>query len=772
VSAYPTTTEPGVGAAETVLNRSAGLHRRLVADAIARWVVTSGGVATILSILAILTFIGVEVLPLWQAARVRLASDFRLAEALRLPAMDEQRGVLIGLTDAGSLDVFRLSDGHRLASLPIEALQGSAVVAAARARDTLMLATADGRLIAERVVFEGGRPRESSPDVSGAAGAEGASPSGDADSTGPGGPWVALKPAGEWALGEAPRLLATSVPADNGVVVVFTPATGAPRVYASIEKRNVFGGVQRRQVRAVLETAAETTAVAVNAAGTRAYVGTGGGELQLWDLREPESPRLVAEAAATRGQAITQLTYLIGDTSVVVGDAGGGVKVWFPVRDASRSSGWRLQRVHSFPSHRGPVTAVAASPRDRSFLTADVTGEIVLRHATTARDLAKAPPVNAPVTSLVYAPKANGGAAVTGALQVSAWDISNPHPEVTLQSLFGKVWYDGYEEPAYVWQSTGGTDEFEPKLSLRPLIFGTVKGTFYALLFAVPLAVLAALYTSQFAHPGMRNLVKPVVEVMAALPSVVLGFLAGLWLAPLIEGHVPAVLAMLVVLPLGIILACIGWKSLPQALRARVPSGLEVLLLGPVIVGLVWLSWALNARVEEFLFAGSFRAWLLDSAGLRFDQRNCLVVGFAMGFAVIPIIFTISEDALTNVPRRLISASLALGATAWQTAVRVVLPTASPGIFSAIMIGFGRAVGETMIVLMATGNTPVFDWNIFTGMRTLSANIAVEIPEAPYGSTLYRVLFLAALLLFFATFAVNTVAELVRQRLRRRYQEL
>jgi phosphate transport system permease protein len=139
---------------------------------------------------------------------------------------------------------------------------------------------------------------------------------------------------------------------------------------------------------------------------------------------------------------------------------------------------------------------------------------------------------------------------------------------------------------------------------------------------------------------------------------------------------------------------------------------------------------------------------------------------------VIPIIFTIAEDSFTSVPQHLTAASLALGASRWQTATRVVLPTASPGIFSAVMIGFGRAVGETMIVLMATGNTPVLDWSAFNGMRTLSANIAVEIPEAPYGGTLYRTLFLAALVLFMMTFVVNTLAELVRQRLRERYRAI
>jgi phosphate transport system permease protein len=143
-----------------------------------------------------------------------------------------------------------------------------------------------------------------------------------------------------------------------------------------------------------------------------------------------------------------------------------------------------------------------------------------------------------------------------------------------------------------------------------------------------------------------------------------------------------------------------------------------------------------------------------------------------MGFAVIPIIYTLAEDALSSVPAHLRLASLGAGATQWQTASRVVVPTAMSGLFSALMIGLGRAVGETMIVLMAAGNTPLMSWNIFDGFRTLSANIAVELPEAVRDSTHYRTLFLAGLCLFAMTFALNTLAEIVRQRVRRRSYQL
>jgi phosphate transport system permease protein len=206
--------------------------------------------------------------------------------------------------------------------------------------------------------------------------------------------------------------------------------------------------------------------------------------------------------------------------------------------------------------------------------------------------------------------------------------------------------------------------------------------------------------------------------------------------------------------------------------RGRFRTGTEALLLVPVAIAAGWLAITLGDLGETWLLGGDYRGWLRSVLGLTYDQRNSLVVGVAMGFAVIPIIFTIAEDSLANVPQHLRAGSLALGATRWQTALRVVLPTASPGIFSAIMIGFGRAVGETMIVLMATGNTPVMDWSMFSGFRALSANIAVELPEAPEGGTLFRVLFLAALLLFGFTFLVNTAAELVRLRLRRKYRYL
>ncbi|MDD3517781.1 MAG: ABC transporter permease subunit, partial [Chromatiales bacterium] len=350
-------------------------------------------------------------------------------------------------------------------------------------------------------------------------------------------------------------------------------------------------------------------------------------------------------------------------------------------------------------------------------------------------------------------------------------ELNNPHPEISLKALWGKIWYENRSDAEYVWQASSGSDDFEPKFSLTPLTLGTLKAAVFAMLFAMPLAILGAVYTAYFMTPRLRGFVKPSIELMEALPTVILGFLAGLWLAPFVENNLPAVFSILMLMPLAMLLFAWLWTRLPVAFRLRVPAGMEAALLVPVVLIVGWLCVESSPFVEITFFNGSMRQWFTD-VGINYDQRNALVVGIAMGFAVVPTIFSIAEDAVFTVPRHLTQGSLALGATPWQTVMGVVLPTASPGMFAAVMMGFGRAVGETMIVLMATGNSPVVNFNIFEGMRTLSANVAVELPETPVGGTHFRVLFLAALVLLVLTFVVNTVAEVVRQRLRKRYSSL
>jgi phosphate transport system permease protein len=460
---------------------------------------------------------------------------------------------------------------------------------------------------------------------------------------------------------------------------------------------------------------------------------------------------------------------LIGDASIVLGFDDGAVQAWFGVRQAPTDTLKRVRPIHVFRRLPAAVSWLQPAGRDKSFLAVAVDGTVHLNYLTTEQTQLAFRGPSTPL-AVAYSPKLTGLLTVGSGGEVQLRTVDNPFPEVSLRSLFGKVWYEGYDEPGFTWQSSSGSDEFEPKFSMVPLGIGTLKGAFYGLLFAIPIAIFAALYTSQFMSPRLRSLVKPAVEIMAALPSVVIGFLAGLWLAPMLEDKLTVLVLAGVMVPTAAVAAAALWRLLPRSVRARVPDGQEVFVLIPVAIAAFALGLWLAPHVDAAFFGGDVRQWIFATFGAKVEQRNSIVVGIAMGFAVIPLIFTISEDAFSNVPSSFGSASLALGASRWQTAIRVVAPTASPGVFSAIMIGFGRAVGETMIVLMATGNTPILSFSPFNGMRTLSANIAVEIPEAPFGETHYRILFLAALLLFLLTFVVNTAAEIVRQRLRNKYQ--
>ena len=590
--------------------------------------------------------------------------------------------------------------------------------------------------------------------------------------------------------------------------------------------------------------------------GDVAIVAWSDGVAFRYDVHSIKTPHLVEEVdlVPEPDGELTSAAFLIGKTSLVTGDSAGRIRIWFRVKPegATTSDGAYLVAAHRLPDMTASVTALAASPRSRMLAALDASGHTRLYHATSEQvliDRTAGRTDNQP-RAIAVAPK-DDRIVVAGRRGFATWSLDVPHPETTIRSVFGKVWYEGYREPQHVWQSSSGTDDFEPKYGLVPLVFGTFKATFYSLIFAVPLAWLAAIYTSEFMTPRAKRVVKPTIEMMASLPSVVLGFLAALVFAPWVETFLPALLAAGFCVPFCLLLGAHLWQLLPAPLAVRL-EGWRIWCIPPMILAGLWAAGGLGPQVERQLFAGNWKAWLDGQVGtglggwyvasfplvvllevwllgrfvspamrrraarwpasafaivdlckflvatlialaatyvaayglshyvgdLRgslvgtYVQRNALVVGLVMGFAVIPIVYTLSEDALSAVPDSLRAASLAAGATPWQTAVRVVVPTAMSGLFSAVMIGLGRAVGETMIVLMAAGNTPIMEWNIFNGFRTLSANIAVELPEAVVGSTHYRMLFVAALVLFAITFLINTAAELVRIRFRKRAFQL
>jgi phosphate transport system permease protein len=744
---------PGLPA-QPIEASKARVRRRLLVDRLSRRLVTLGGVAIIASILAILFVIVAEVYPLFKkpVATALGTITAQLSSAPLAVGIDEYFKIAYVVTTTG-VQFLSAKDAAPVLVAPLPDLNGARVMStSALGRGPFALGLSDGHVIPVEVKFsitfpEGQRRVE--PNL------------------------LVKDPIMADSGGRPIQQLAFASP-DRGLVTV---AVVGPKDIAlvSVRERRALIGPSAKEVSRqmlALPIDGDITAVAIDGRGEDFFAGTSAGQVIRVDLRKPTDPRIAGIVPATgrAGVAVSTIGFLIGDRTLIVGDALGGLRSWQLLRDERGAQ--HLQKIYEFKPHAGAVVAFSPSRREKGFISVDAAGSAHLNYGTTGETLLSVTATGDDIKGVTFAPKADGFVIADAGGHLSQWVLSNPHPEITLRSLFGKVWYEGYTEPAFVWQSTGGTDDFEAKFSLTPLIYGTLKGTFYAMLFAVPMALLSALYASQFMHPTLKGIVKPIVEIMAALPSVVLGFIAGLWLAPMVEKVVPGLMLMPVVIPAVILCALMLWRMMPVRSRIWLRPGAEVFFLIPVAFLGGWLAISLGGLFESVIFGGDYRAWLLSALGLTYDQRNSLVVGFAMGFAVIPLIFTIAEDSLSNVPQHLRAGSLALGATPWQTAIRVILPTASPGIFSAIMIGFGRAVGETMIVLMATGNTPVMDWSIFNGFRALSANIAVELPEAPEGGTLYRVLFLAAFLLFVMTFLVNTIAEIVRLRLRRKYRYL
>lgn len=734
---------------------------RLVKDKIVARCVVAGGLSIILAIVLIFFYLLYVVFPLLLPAHAESAGRYDVPEPglgkTVFLAMEEQNEVAVRFTDTGKAVFFKVADGSTIATenLPIpEQTQITSFAHGSFDKGVVAYGLSDGKVLVVRQDYK---------------------------QTYPNGKRL-ITPSLQYPLGKEPLMIDNSGQPlskielklnDNNTTFVAKTADNRMLLSSFSKKESMFDDdVSLERSEAVLDlTGNDVDFMLLDKEQRNLYLANRQGDLTVFNVADKAQPTIKHKLnVMDQGIEITSMEFLNGDISLLIGDSSGTLSQWSMVRDEQNH--FSVEKLRSFKVSDTAIVAINPEQRRKGMLIADAKGAIGIYNSTAERELIKEQAVTGKPLALALSPRATAFLIQSEDGKIAHWTVENEHPEVSMSSLWQKVWYESYPKPEYVWQSSSASNDFEPKMSLVPLVFGTMKAAFYSMLVAIPLSLFGAIYTGYFMAPRIRQYVKPGIEIMGALPTVILGFLAGLWLAPFIEMHLTGIFALLMIVPLGVMIFAYFWQNVPKEIRHKIPEGWDALVLVPVIIFSSWAAFQLSPTIDALCFNGDLRVWMRTEFGIGYDQRNTLVVGLAMGFAVIPMIFSIAEDAIFSVPKHLTTGSLALGATPWQTMTKVVLLTASPGIFSAIMIGFGRAVGETMIVLMATGNTPVMDLSIFQGLRTLSANIAVEMPEAEVNSTHYRVLFLAALVLFMFTFIVNTVAEIVRQNLRQKYSSL
>ncbi|MGR8952295.1 MAG: ABC transporter permease subunit [Gammaproteobacteria bacterium] len=748
--------------APSSIQQSGGFYQRwrLIKDNLARYGVIIGGLGILVAIILIFFYLLYVVYPLFIEASATSVSRYDVPEPALgntlLLDIEEQNEIAARFTDSGQVVFFEAATGKTLSSQAVAIPAGATITS-----------------------FAAGSPKDAGVVVYGLSNGGAVVVKEQYKVTFPNNVRV-ITPSLTYPLGEAPLMIGEAGVALDKVALkweeqatVVAAKTGSMIRLVNFEKeQSLFaeeGAVQRTD--AVIDVAADpVTDMLIDKSGESLFLAGSDGSISYFAIADKSAPELrQRQNVVEPGQQITSLAFLNGDLSLLIGDSSGQVAQWSRGKDQLNNA--VLQKLRAFKVSEQAVVNLKAEQRRKGFMTFDAGGKMGIFHSTAERRLIEQDFAVSP-SAAALSPRASAFLLQSADGKIQYGTIDNEHPEVSIKSLWQKVWYESYQKPQYIWQSSSAANDFEPKYSLTPLVFGTLKAAFYAMLVALPLALLGAIYTAYFMTPNMRQLVKPSIELMGALPSVILGFLAGLWLAPLVEKHLAGIFSLLFFLPLGVFVFALIWQYFPKEIRHKVADGWEALLLVPVILLTGWFAFWVSVPLESVFFGGSLRDWFSHELGIGYDQRNALVVGIAMGFAVVPTVFSIAEDAVFSVPKHLTVGSLALGATPWQTMTKVVLLTASPGIFSAVMIGLGRAIGETMIVLMATGNTPVMDMSIFQGLRTLAANIAVEMPESEVDSTHYRVLFLAALVLFMFTFVFNTLAEVIRQRLREKYSSL
>jgi len=508
-------------------------NQRALKDRLARYFVAIGGISVIIAILLIFFYLLQVVIPMFSSAHIKEVQSYVISDEAETVyiGLEEQGSMGVRFTSAGQVVFFKTANGEIVKT---EDLKLSTKVSSVSSNlNQVILGLENGHVKLVKYVFNLSYPNDVRT----------------------------ITPAIEFPLGEDLLLLDKSKKSLTEIDIQINE-DGIGLIATTNDQRLVFARYVQEEsfiseeITTELASRSERdfnesiSSIVLSPTLKHLYVAIEGGILRDYSL-DADGFDGKHQNYKIKKQ-ITQLKLLLGGTSLLLGLDDGEIQQWMSVRN---KHGKNLTFIRNFHATNNAIAEIKPEQQRKSFAVADTQGEITLYYSTSQRTLTSINSAHREIALLAFSSRAENLIALDKQGKVYFYEVDNEYPEVSWDVLWGKVWYEGYDEADYIWQSSASTNEFEPKFSLMPLTFGTIKAAFYAMLFAVPIAILGAMYTAQFMSPRMRQTVKPSIEIMEALPTVILGFLAGLWLAPYVETHLAGVFTLLIILPFGFILS-------------------------------------------------------------------------------------------------------------------------------------------------------------------------------------------------------------------------